>query len=251
MPVPSQGNRTVHVPLMEHINGTNLRIFVPVPNAKAICDAHKLAIINMALNLNLDAFTRGVYPLEFQPRNVILRRPQVGRCFFEKEDCLVRSEVDLDDVRDVLVDLGKVRAARRNRIVRKYGFRVRYTYRCRERLEPYRTTRPSTAVYLWQRYKGGARIFESINALENGLELLTIMFYGSPSQTRHIGRLREFKILHAKHYDITNDPSSLVNWAKMVNFMTRMCSDDVEISRNIPSSHEYGRNCTVRSRQRP
>ncbi|KAK0466806.1 uncharacterized protein EV420DRAFT_1698730 [Desarmillaria tabescens] len=77
------------------------------------------------------------------------------------------------------------------------------------------------AIYLWQCYKGGARIFKSINALENRPELLTIMFYVSPSQMQHIGHLCEFKILHAKHYDITNDPLSLVNWAKMVNFMTR------------------------------
>ncbi|PBK86655.1 hypothetical protein ARMGADRAFT_533895 [Armillaria gallica] len=60
---------------MEHIDGKDFRILVPVQKAKNVCPAHKLAVINMALNLNLDAFVRGVYPLDFQPRNVILRNP--------------------------------------------------------------------------------------------------------------------------------------------------------------------------------
>ncbi|KAK0437917.1 uncharacterized protein EV420DRAFT_155007 [Desarmillaria tabescens] len=108
MHIPSQGNRTVHVLLMEHIDGKDLRVLVPKAKAKDVCAAHKLAIINMALNLNLDAFVRGVYPQDFQPRNVILRRPQHCMEFYDKDDCPVRSEVDVDDVRGVLVDLEKV-----------------------------------------------------------------------------------------------------------------------------------------------
>lgn len=66
--------------------------------AKDVCPAHKLTIINMALNLNLDAFVRGVYPWDFQPRNVILRNPGRHMEFCEKDDCPVYSEVNLDDV---------------------------------------------------------------------------------------------------------------------------------------------------------
>ncbi len=107
MPISSQGSGTVHVLLMEHIDGKDFRILVPVHKAKDVRPAHKLAII---LSLNLDAFVRGVYPLDFQPQNVISRNP--GRhtvtdvC--EKSDCPVRPEVDLVDVRGVLVDLENV-----------------------------------------------------------------------------------------------------------------------------------------------
>ncbi|PBK86645.1 hypothetical protein ARMGADRAFT_1066537 [Armillaria gallica] len=75
MPISSQGNRTMHVLLMEHIDGKDFCILIPVQKAKDVCPAHKLAIINMALNLNLDAFVRGVYPLDFLLRNVILWNP--------------------------------------------------------------------------------------------------------------------------------------------------------------------------------
>ncbi|PBK86660.1 hypothetical protein ARMGADRAFT_1035513 [Armillaria gallica] len=63
MAMPSQGNRIVHVLLMEHIDGKDFHILVPVQKAKGICPAHILA---MALNLNLGAI----------PRNVIVRNPR-------------------------------------------------------------------------------------------------------------------------------------------------------------------------------
>ncbi|PBK84345.1 hypothetical protein ARMGADRAFT_1088383 [Armillaria gallica] len=72
MPIPSQGDKTVHVLLMGHIDGKDFRILVPVQKAKDVYPAHKLAIINMALNLKLDTFVCGVYLFDFQPRNVIL-----------------------------------------------------------------------------------------------------------------------------------------------------------------------------------
>ncbi|KAK0437914.1 uncharacterized protein EV420DRAFT_154850 [Desarmillaria tabescens] len=133
MPIPSQGDRTVHVLLMEHIDGKDLRILAPVPKAKDVCAAHKLAIINMALNLNLDAFVRGVYPQDFQPRNVILRRPRHCVEFCDKEDCPVRSEVDLDDVRGVLVDLEKVGLGDPMKKLRNLGYRTKVINKQRRR----------------------------------------------------------------------------------------------------------------------
>ncbi|SJK98292.1 uncharacterized protein ARMOST_01555 [Armillaria ostoyae] len=81
----------IHVLLMKHIHGKDFRILVPVQKAKDVCPAHKFA---MALNLNLDAS-------DFQPRNGTLDAAS-------KDDCLVRPEVDLDDVRGVSVDLENV-----------------------------------------------------------------------------------------------------------------------------------------------
>lgn len=85
----------MQVLLMGHIDGKDFRVLVPVHKAKDVCPAHKFA---MALDLNLGA-------LDFQPRNVIFGR-RIEFC--EKDDCLVRSEVDLDDVRETLVDLENV-----------------------------------------------------------------------------------------------------------------------------------------------
>ncbi|PBK61240.1 hypothetical protein ARMSODRAFT_1025763 [Armillaria solidipes] len=125
IPIPSQGNRTVHVLLMEHIDSKDFRILVPVEKAKDVCPAHKLTIINMALHLNLDAFVRGVFPLDFQPRNVILRTPGRRIKFCEKDDCPVHSEVDLDDVRGVLVDLENVGLGGPMKKLRKPAYRAK------------------------------------------------------------------------------------------------------------------------------
>ncbi|KAK0431010.1 hypothetical protein EV421DRAFT_1912316 [Armillaria borealis] len=40
MPIPSQGDRTVHVLLMEHINGKDFRILVPVQNGLSAPECH-------------------------------------------------------------------------------------------------------------------------------------------------------------------------------------------------------------------
>ncbi|PBK62868.1 hypothetical protein ARMSODRAFT_1024427 [Armillaria solidipes] len=46
---------------MDHIGSKDFCIFGPVQNANDICDAH----VNMAVDLNLDAFAHGVYPMDF------------------------------------------------------------------------------------------------------------------------------------------------------------------------------------------
>lgn len=56
MPILLQGDKTMHVLLIEHIDGKDFHVLVPVQKAKDGCHAHKLVIINMALNLNLDTF---------------------------------------------------------------------------------------------------------------------------------------------------------------------------------------------------
>ncbi len=106
----------MHVLLMEHIDGKDFRILVLVHKAKDVCPAHKLA---MVLGLNLDA-------LDFQPRNVIFGR-RIEFC--EKDDCLVRSEVDLDDVCETLVDLENVRLADLMKKLRNRAQRRRYLKR--------------------------------------------------------------------------------------------------------------------------
>ncbi len=50
---------------MDPIGSEDFRIFIPVQNASYICDAH----VNMAVDLDLDAFALGVYPMGFS-RNV-------------------------------------------------------------------------------------------------------------------------------------------------------------------------------------
>ncbi len=117
----------MHVLLMEHIDGKDLRILVPVQKTKDVCPAHKLAIINMALNLNLDTLVRGVYSLDFQPRNVIWRNPgrRTATESCEKSDCPVRSEVDLDNVRGVLVDLENVGLGDPMKELRKLRYRAK------------------------------------------------------------------------------------------------------------------------------
>lgn len=51
--------------MIDRIDGKDFRILVVVRKAKDICDAQKLAIVKMALDL--DTHTHGVYPMDFWP----------------------------------------------------------------------------------------------------------------------------------------------------------------------------------------
>ncbi len=123
---------------MEHIDGKDFCILDPVQKAKDVCPAHKLAIINMALNLNLDTFVCGVCSLDLQasalqPRDVILRNPGRHIKFCEKDDCPVRSEVDLDDVREMLVGLENVGLGDPMKKLRKLAYRAKVVNKQRRR----------------------------------------------------------------------------------------------------------------------
>ncbi|KAK0448882.1 uncharacterized protein EV420DRAFT_1483303 [Desarmillaria tabescens] len=80
---------------------------------RPINDSHGLRVF-VQVTLIAKIFDPGYFSDEHSAynENVILWRPlQLERCFSDKEDCPVRSEVDLDNVRGVLADLEKVEPA--------------------------------------------------------------------------------------------------------------------------------------------
>jgi hypothetical protein len=76
-PLPSEDGRTVNVVLLEQVPGIDLRRLVPDEVTKKLCLKHKDALIEAALCLFFDIIARGVFQIDMQPRNVILR-PQQG-----------------------------------------------------------------------------------------------------------------------------------------------------------------------------
>ncbi|KIM51786.1 hypothetical protein SCLCIDRAFT_1224147, partial [Scleroderma citrinum Foug A] len=104
-PLPSQDGRTISV-LLEHIQGTDLRIIVPPNIAENVCHRHKDAIIDAALRVFFDILACGVNQTDMQPRNVISRPQQLvsGTQYCATLECPLRLEIDCNDLDMVMVD---------------------------------------------------------------------------------------------------------------------------------------------------
>jgi hypothetical protein len=72
----SEDSRTVNVILLEQVPGIDLRRLVPDEVTEKLCLKHKDALIDAALSLFFDVRARGVFQIDMQPRNVILRPQQ-------------------------------------------------------------------------------------------------------------------------------------------------------------------------------
>ncbi|KAG7439297.1 uncharacterized protein BT62DRAFT_939121 [Guyanagaster necrorhizus] len=111
-PLPTQGNRTVYVLLLEHVAGQDVRYLVPPPTSDSdpdkvenLCSAHRSAIVDSAVNVFFDILMCGVKQRDMAPRNVIIRPPRHrGDAFCAKEDCPVRFSVDASNVESVMID---------------------------------------------------------------------------------------------------------------------------------------------------
>ncbi|KAK0467679.1 hypothetical protein IW261DRAFT_1407026 [Armillaria novae-zelandiae] len=104
-PLPSQGNRTVYVLLLEHIAGQDVRYLVPASKAPSLCLSHRTTIVDAAVNVFYDILMCGVKQRDMAPRNLIIRPPKPGgAAFCDKEDCPVRCSVDPGDVESVMID---------------------------------------------------------------------------------------------------------------------------------------------------
>ncbi|KAK0448193.1 hypothetical protein EV421DRAFT_1786246 [Armillaria borealis] len=105
-PLPSQGNRTVYVLLLEHVAGQDVRYLVPAPTSPSLCLAHRAAIVDAAVNVFFDILMCGVKQRDMAPRNLIIRPPRRGGSapFCNKECCPVRFAVDPDNVESVMID---------------------------------------------------------------------------------------------------------------------------------------------------
>ncbi|KAK0201328.1 hypothetical protein DFS33DRAFT_1359054 [Desarmillaria ectypa] len=113
--LPSQGNRTIYVLLLEYVVGQDVRYLVPSPTSdsppdsedtvKHLCSAHRSAIVDAAVNVFYDILMCGVKQRDMAPRNVIIRPPRRGGGpFCAKEDCPVRFSVDASNVESVMID---------------------------------------------------------------------------------------------------------------------------------------------------
>ena len=109
-PLPSQDGRTISVLLLEHIQGTDLRIIVPPNIAENVCHRHKDAIIDVALRVSFDILACGVNQTDMQPRNVILRSQQLvsGMQYCATLECPLHLEIDCNDLDIVMVDFEAV-----------------------------------------------------------------------------------------------------------------------------------------------
>ena len=109
-PLPSQDGRTISVLLLEHIQGTDLRILVPPNIAENVCHRHKDAIIDAALRVFFDILACGVNQTDMQPRNVILRSQQLvsGMQYCATLECPLHLEIDCNDLDIVMVDFEAV-----------------------------------------------------------------------------------------------------------------------------------------------
>lgn len=109
-PLPSQHNRTVNVILMEYVQGTDLRILVPLEVAETVCSVHKDAVIDAALDYFFEILALGVSLSDMQPRNVVLRHQEhgTGKPHCTTANCPLRLEVDCEDLHMVMVDFEMV-----------------------------------------------------------------------------------------------------------------------------------------------
>jgi len=95
---------------MEYMQGTDLRILVPLEAVEAVCSVHKDAVIDTVLDHSFDILALGVSRRDMQPRNVILRYQERGtgmpRC--TTANCPLRFEVDCEGLYMVVVDFEMV-----------------------------------------------------------------------------------------------------------------------------------------------
>ncbi|PBK80070.1 hypothetical protein ARMGADRAFT_93497 [Armillaria gallica] len=105
-PLPSQGNRTVYVLLLEHVAGQDVRYLIPAPTSTSLCPAHRASIVDAAVNVFYDILMCGVKQRDMAPRNLIIRPPKCsgGAPFCVKDDCPVHFTVDPDNVESVMID---------------------------------------------------------------------------------------------------------------------------------------------------
>ncbi|KAK0477152.1 hypothetical protein EDD18DRAFT_1337990 [Armillaria luteobubalina] len=104
-PLPSQGNRSVYVLLLEHVAGQDVRYLVPESTIPSLCLAHRTAIVDAAVNVFYDILMCGVKQRDMAPRNVIIRPPKPSAApFCDQEDCPVHFSVDADDIQSVMID---------------------------------------------------------------------------------------------------------------------------------------------------
>ncbi|KAK0467675.1 hypothetical protein IW261DRAFT_1612916 [Armillaria novae-zelandiae] len=100
-PLPSQGNRTVYILLLEHVAGQDMHYLVPAPVSPSLCLAHHTAIVDVFY----DILMCGVKQHDMAPRNLIIWPPKRGGIpFCDKENCPVCCSVDPDHVESVMID---------------------------------------------------------------------------------------------------------------------------------------------------
>ncbi|KAK0466479.1 hypothetical protein IW261DRAFT_1296066, partial [Armillaria novae-zelandiae] len=70
--LPSQGNCTVYILLLEHVPGQDVRYLIPAPTSPSLCLAHCTAIVDAAVNVFYDILMCGVKQRDMAPRNLII-----------------------------------------------------------------------------------------------------------------------------------------------------------------------------------
>ncbi|KAK0471735.1 hypothetical protein IW261DRAFT_1302475, partial [Armillaria novae-zelandiae] len=71
-PLPSQGSRTMYVLLLEHVAGQDVCYLVPTSVSPFLCLAHRMAIVNAAINVFYNILMCGVKQRDMAPRNHII-----------------------------------------------------------------------------------------------------------------------------------------------------------------------------------
>ncbi len=94
-PLPSQGNCTVYVLLLEHVAGQDVRYLIPAPTSTSLCPAHRASIVDAAVNVFYVILMCGGKQRDMEPRNLIIRSPKRsgGAPFCVKYDCPVHLQL--------------------------------------------------------------------------------------------------------------------------------------------------------------
>ncbi|KAK0466485.1 hypothetical protein IW261DRAFT_1294338, partial [Armillaria novae-zelandiae] len=71
-PLPSQGNCTVYILLLEQVAGQDMRYLVPAPTSPSLCLAHCTAIVDAAVNVFYDILMCSVKQRDMAPCNLII-----------------------------------------------------------------------------------------------------------------------------------------------------------------------------------
>ncbi|KAK0194727.1 hypothetical protein F5146DRAFT_1037259 [Armillaria mellea] len=111
--IPEQDGRTVYVLLLEFVTGKDLRYLSEDGDGEDImadylCERHREAMFAPLFQLMMDFRDLGVCQDDLAPRNIIIRPPARPGPFCSNECCPARFEVDIDDVRAVMVDFERV-----------------------------------------------------------------------------------------------------------------------------------------------
>ncbi|KAK0466486.1 hypothetical protein IW261DRAFT_1295393, partial [Armillaria novae-zelandiae] len=89
-PLPSQGNHTVYVLLLEQVAGQDMCYLVSAPTSPSLCLAHCTAIVDAAINVFYDILMCSVKQRDIAPCNLIIRPPKHGGIpLCDKENCPV------------------------------------------------------------------------------------------------------------------------------------------------------------------